>query len=452
MKNVIGIIREGLSKKGEKRVAVTPKEAKQIVEWGHRLIVQPAVNPKTGAIKRIFPDVLYKQVGAEISEDLSPADVIFGLKEIHPTRILPEKAYYLFSHTHKGQIKNRQMLKTFVERKTTVIDYELITDDENRRYLTAFTYNAGYAGMVDSLWTLGKRLKAKGFHNPFEVIKQSIEVEHLYKAKETFEHAAHKIRTRGTPKKLPPVVVCFLGRGKTAKGAREMFNILPYEEITLEQLEDVFHYGSRNKLYALHISRDVIYRLKEDAMHLKNEYDALTPREKRSFYDKNPQYFESNLDKVLPYVTVLMNCVFWSPEYPRIVTKELMKQIYKEHKTLQVIGDITCDPNGSIEFSKETWIDNPVYIYNPLTEKIKDGFDGEGIAVMAVTNLPCEFSADASHQFANDLSPFLKNIVTANYKGTLEESGLVAEIKKAVILWQGKFTKNFEYMNEFIQN
>ena len=93
-----------------------------------------------------------------------------------------------------------------------------------------------------------------------------------------------------------------------------------------------------------------------------------------------------------------------------------MKKIYKEYKTLQVIGDITCDPNGSIEFSKETWIDDPVYIYNPETETITDGFEGEGIAVMAVTNLPCEFSADASIQFGGNLAPFYKNIVSADYK------------------------------------
>ena len=72
MKNVIGIIREGLSKKGEKRVAITPVYAKQIIDWGHHLIVQPAVNPKTGEIKRVFPDILYKRAGAEINEDLSP--------------------------------------------------------------------------------------------------------------------------------------------------------------------------------------------------------------------------------------------------------------------------------------------------------------------------------------------------------------------------------------------
>ncbi len=63
MKNIIGILREGLSKKGEQRVAVTPEYAKQIVKLGYKLIVQPAAHPETGEIKRTFSDKEYKSVG-----------------------------------------------------------------------------------------------------------------------------------------------------------------------------------------------------------------------------------------------------------------------------------------------------------------------------------------------------------------------------------------------------
>ena len=450
MKNIIGILREGLSKKGEKRVAITAENAKHILGWGHKLIVQSAINPKTGEIKRIFPDIAYKRVGAIIDEDLSPANVIFGLKEMHISRILPNKVYLLFSHTHKGQLKNRKLLQAFVKNYSTVIDYELIRNDENNRLITAFTYNAGYAGMVNTLWVLGKRLKIKGIHNPFESVLQSIEEEHLYKAREHFLHVANKIESRGTPRKLPPIIVCFLGKGRTAKGALEMFNILPYENILIEQLKEVYENGSRKKLHVLHIQRDKIYRLKEKSLHLGGKYNLLSDREKRNFYNENPQHFESNLENILPYITVLMSCIIWSQEYPRTVTKEMMKNIYKKNKTLQVIGDITCDPNGSIEFSKETWIDNPVYIYNPTTGKIKDGFEGEGVAVMAVTNLPSEFSADASEEFSNDLFPFLKNIVSANYGHTLDQSKLSPEIQRAVIMWKGEFTEEYKYLRKFI--
>ena len=52
----------------------------KLVDWGHNLIVQSSVHPETGEVKRVFADELYKQVGAEINEDLAEADVIFGLK------------------------------------------------------------------------------------------------------------------------------------------------------------------------------------------------------------------------------------------------------------------------------------------------------------------------------------------------------------------------------------
>ncbi len=451
MKNIIGVLREGLSKKGEKRVAVTPEWAKHIVEWGHKLIVQPAAHPETGENKRAFNDEEYKNAGSEISEDLSPADVIFGLKEIDTDRILPNKTYLFFSHTHKGQQKNRTMLQSLVKNNSTVIDYELIRTNKNIRLVTAFTYNAGYAGIADSLWTLGKRLKLNGINNPFVLLNQAIEEEHLNKAKESFNLAGREIESNGTPEELPPIIVCILGKGKTAQGIREMFDILPHEDISIEQLEEIYQNGSRKKLYALHIDIEEIYRLKKDSQLSGEKYNKLDVEDKWQVYFDHPEFFETNLDKVLPYITVLMNCIIWSSKYPRTTTKSLMKKIYKEHKTLQVIGDITCDPNGSIEFSKETWIDDPVYIYNPETEAITDGFEGEGIAVMAVTNLPCEFSADASIQFGGNLAPFYKNIVSADYKKSFADSELAPEIKRAVIIWKGEFTEEFKYMKRFIE-
>ena len=86
MKNIIGIMREGRSKRGEKRTAITPSVARMIVDLGNKLIVQSALHPETGEEKRAFKDSEYRKAGAVISEDLSSADVIFGLKEIFPSK------------------------------------------------------------------------------------------------------------------------------------------------------------------------------------------------------------------------------------------------------------------------------------------------------------------------------------------------------------------------------
>jgi alpha-aminoadipic semialdehyde synthase len=247
MKNIIGIMREGRSKRGEKRTAITPSVAKLIVNWGHKLFIQSATHPETGEEKRAFKDSEYRKAGAVISEDLSSTDVIFGLKEIFSSRILPDKAYLFFSHTHKGQIKNRPMLKKLVESKSTLIDYELITNSKNERLITAFTYNAGYAGMVDSLWTLGIRFNLLGIKNEFEAIPQAIEGQDLQSVKSTVRKVALKIEREGTPKQIQPIIICFLGRGKTAFGAREIFNLLPHQDITITEVEDVLKNGNKKK-------------------------------------------------------------------------------------------------------------------------------------------------------------------------------------------------------------
>ncbi len=450
MINTIGILREAVNKKGEKRVAITPVYASNIADKGHRLIVQPAQNPETGEIKRAFKDEEYREAGAEINEDLSSANVIFGLKEIPVKRILPEKTYLLFSHTYKGQLKNRDMLKAFVELRTTVIDYELIRNETNHRLITAFTYNAGYAGMVDTLWALGQRLKIKGIKNSFENIPQAIDGEDLQSIKDLIVETGKKISMNGTPAEIPPVIVCFLGKGKTSTGAQQIFDLLPVREITPDQLEEVFYNGSRNIVYKLILTINDAYRLKAGEGIDTEAYMKMNKKQKRQHYLLNPEFYETNLDKVLPYISVLMNCILWEPKYPRAIPKSLMKEIFKQSRNLIAIGDITCDPNGSVEFSVETWIDDPVYIYNPLSETIKMGFEGEGVAVMSVTNLPCEFSADASRQFSKDLSVLLESIISANYKGSIEDSGLPPEVKRAVIIWKGNFTDDFFYMKNYI--
>lgn len=449
MKNTFAIRREDLSKTGEKRVAVVPEAASHMVQQGFTLLVQPGVHPG-GVNKRAFEDSAYAAAGARITEDISAADVIFGLKEIGLEYILPEKTYLFFSHTHKGQIKNRKMLAELVARKCTVLDYELVTDEKGARLITAFTYMAGRAGMIDSLWTLGRRLSLAGIENPFSRIPQSIEKEDLGLIKEIIAEAAEEIRTKGTPASLPPVITCFLGDGKTGTGAMEIYNLLPVKRITQSELAEVYRNGSRKFVYELVLDITTMFRLKESAGTLKAVFSTWSAADKRELYFKDPALFESNLDQVLPYVTMVMNCIIWAPQYPRVVTKANTLAAFAQGSPLQVIGDISCDPNGGVEYCKETWIDNPVYIYHPETEEITDGFAGAGIAVMAVANLPCEFSADASIQFSENLEAVMPTLLHANLNGSLEESGLAPAFQRSCLLWKGGFTPRYAYMKDFL--
>ncbi|WNJ15926.1 hypothetical protein [Pontibacter sp. G13] len=446
MKNVIGIRREDLNKKGEKRVALVPEAVAHFCSKDFRFLVQPGIHPETQENKRAFSDSQYMSENVSIQENLDEADLIFGLKEIQIDAIIPEKAYLFFSHTHKGQIKNRPMLKKLVDQKATLIDYELITDDSNRRLITAFTYYAGYAGMTDSLWALGKKWHDEGILNPFSKIPQSIEKEDLDEIKSILSEVADDIRNYGTPESEPPVVVTILGNGKTSAGSQEMLDLLPFQEITLDQLPSIYETGNRRQVYKLVLTIPEMYRLIDPL-----SYPDLAGPDFSKMYLQHPERFESNLENVFPYSTIIMNCIIWSPSFPRLITRKDAAIWFEHSKTLQVIGDITCDPEGAIEFSKETWIDDPIFTYFPQDNSSKMGIHSDGISVMAVTNLPCEFSADASIQFCSDLGDVLEGLLSANFQSDLAiNAGLPKAIERAVILWKGDFTPKFKYMESYL--
>ena len=448
MPHVFGIRREDLSKTGEKRVAITPAKVPLLQQSGISLLVQPCCYPGHPEAKRAFPDEAYLAQGARLTEDLSPADVILGLKEVAIPELIPGKTYLFFSHTHKGQPKNRPLLRAMVERNITLIDYELLTDEQGRRLVTAFTYFAGYAGMTDSLWTLGRRWKDKGIASAFDAIPQAIEWEDLPRVRRAVEAAGEQIRLHGTPASQPPVIIAVLGTGKTSTGAQSILAHLPVEYIRPDQLEHTVDHGDRHKVYVLLLDIPQMFRLRPDS-----PYRATNPDNAALYrlYLSEPDHFESNLDKVFPYVTVLMNCILWSPKYPRLLTRQDTAAWWAQHKTLEVIGDISCDPDGAIQFSQETWITDPVFIYDPATDTSTLGFAGDGIAVMAVTNLPCEFSSDASELFSEELLEHLLALGHADLTASSPRAaGFPPALARATLLWKGEFTEAFGYMREFL--
>lgn len=445
MQHIAGIRREDLSKTGEKRVALTPAQVEQLVAEGYSFLVQPGKHPTSGENKRAFSDLEYVKAGARISEDLGEATVIFGLKEIEVDRIEKGKTYLLFSHTHKGQHKNRKMLRRFVEQQATVIDYELMTKGNQERIITAFTYFAGYAGIIDTLWVLGRRLTREGIPSQFDWVPQSIEKEDLSAIKAILHDVAANIATYGTPVELPPVIIGIMGNGKTATGVQEILADLDVKRITPADLEEVFTSGSRKTVYQVVFDIPDMFRLRTGA-----NIDATDPEDLISAYFSDPGLFESNMDQYLPYLTVLMNCTVWAPRFPRTVTREMVRKNYSSRLPLKVIGDISCDPNGSVEFSRETWIDEPVFTWDPASDNQVFGVKPLGVPVMAVTNLPCEFSADASGLFATELMAVVRPILNTNFDVPFEEADLPDAVSRATILWNGKFTPPYAYMQAYL--
>lgn len=91
----IGIIRE-VKSKWERRCALTPKEVKELTADGTiKVLVQPSPS-------RCYTDEEFIEAGAVIAEDLSPCEVIFGVKEVPIPSLLAGKTYFFFSHTIKA--------------------------------------------------------------------------------------------------------------------------------------------------------------------------------------------------------------------------------------------------------------------------------------------------------------------------------------------------------------
>ena len=117
------------------------------------------------------------------------------------------------------------------------------------------------------------------------------------------------------------------------------------------------------------------------------------------------------------------------------------KQI-NEFKNLKIIGDVTCDINGSVPTTiRSTSIAKPYYSIN--TETMKEiELGNKGIAIMAVDNLPSELPQDASEEFGSSvISEILPYLID-------KDDG---RINRATTASKGKLCPLFSYLENFIR-
>lgn len=435
MTPTLGIRREDKNR-WEQRVPITPQNVQELHK-NHR--IKTVIQPST---IRVFPDDSYRKVGALIQESLSPSSVIFAVKEIPLYLFEKGKTYVFFSHTIKGQKHNMPMLKKMMDMGCTLVDYERIVDEKGRR-LVFFGRFAGLAGMVDTLWTLGRRLHYEKIDSPFNEIKQTIHYRDLDDIKKHLTAVGRNIKTKGLPSSVTPLIVGFSGYGNVSHGAQEILDVLPVQEIQPKEIPSTYDNPSNKTIYK------VVF--KEEHM-----VEPIIPGKRFDLQDyyKHPEGYHSIFDQYLPHLTVLMNCIYWSPQYPRLLTKQYVKKMSssKDKPRLKIIGDISADVNGAIEFTEKTTSpDNPVFVYNPLTDTIQDGYEGDGLVVMAVDNLPCELPKESSESFSKTLMRFIPEIMEADFTiDDFESITLPAEIKSAVVLYKGKLTPAYSYINKYL--
>lgn len=421
----------------EARVPIIPDDAQRLVQAdGLEVVVEESP-------QRAIPDAAFLEAGARIAPDLSACPVIFGVKEIPVDRIEPNKTYVVFAHVIKGQLYNMPMLKRFMDLGCHLIDYERITDDDGRR-LVFFGYHAGLAGMINTLWTLGRRLQERGIETPFCGVRQAIEYTSVAEAKVAIARAADEIRAHGLPTQVQPLICGVTGYGNVSAGAQEILALLPIETIAPEDVAAVAAGGGD------HAHR--VYKVVFKEEHLVKPTAPGAPFDLNEYY-QHPERYAAQFARYLPYLHVVVNCVYWDPRYPRLVTKAALKNLYqgRNEPRLQVIGDITCDVNGSIECNlRATDPIHPVYVYDVARDLAVDGLNGPGPAVLAVDCLPAELPVDASRDFSRILAPFVPAIARADYTAPIEACGLPPEIRRAAIVYQGKLTEDYRYLEKYL--
>ncbi len=436
MKTIIGVRREDISK-WERRTPLIPAHARDLVAK-HPLEIRIEASST-----RVFADDDYRLAGVPVVKDLSPCQIVLAIKEIPVERLEKGKVYVFFSHTAKGQPANMPMLKRMMDLGCTLVDYEKMVDDEGRRVLYFGNY-AGHAGIVETLWALGRRLAEEGIENPFQVLRRVHEYAGLTDLKEAVAELAWRIGERGLPAGLSPLVIGFLGYGHVSQGAQEVFDILPHESLTPRDIPRLFE----AKADSSHLVFKAVFK----------EEDMVEPLDRGEGFDlqdyyRNPGKYKPAVEPLVPFLTVLLNCIFWTPKYPRFVTKAFLKKLYsgRDEPRLKVIGDISCDVNGSVESTIcSTDIENPVYVYDPLGDRAVPGFKGRGPAVMAVYNLPAELPLESSAYFSGRLREHIPALARADFERPFADCGLPDVLRRAVILYRGDLTPGYSDLEKSV--
>lgn len=434
MQRCIGVRREDKSI-WERRVPVTPDAARVLFEQhGIQVVVQPSPS-------RAFVDAEFIEAGAVVQESLRECPVVFGIKEI-PTHVFePGQAYVFFAHVIKGQPFNMPMLQRMLDLGCTLVDYERVTDDQGRR-LIFFGWHAGVAGMLETLWALGRRLAWQGIDTPFTDLRRAYDYHDIAEAKAAVQQVAEAIRRDGLPAGIAPLTIGVAGYGNVARGVWEILDLLPVERV---QPAELLALADRRP------SNDTLYAATFREEHTVRSNDPTQPFDLQHYY-RQPEAYHGVFKTYLPALTVMVNAVYWDPRYPRLVTNEGLRRLFAAGQPkLQVIGDISCDIEGGVQCTvKGTEPGEPNFVYNPTTGEVRDGVEGEGVVVMAVDILPSELPRDASVAFNRALMPFIPALAAADYSAPFDDLALPPEIKRAVIVHRGELTPSYRYLRQHL--
>ena len=395
----IGIIREG-KVPSDRRVPLLPHQCVDVLKQypDVEIFVQPSD-------VRCILNKEYSDAGIPLRENLRDCDILMGIKEVPIHLLIPDKTYLFFSHTIKMQPHNQKLMQSIIEKRITMVDYEALTDKQEKRVI-AFGYYAGIVGAYNTFLLYGKKytlFDLKPAHRCFDLdeLKQELK----------------KVR-------MPAVKIVVTGAGRVGKGTELILQQMGIRKVSKEDfLENSFD--------------EIVYSqiTSEDYNKHKNGYSW-----DGHHFHQFPDQYESTFMRFARVADILIAGAYWDQRAPLLFSRQDLKQ---DDFSIRLISDITCDINGSIPCTvKSTNIYDPAYDFNPFTEDIESPFsDSRNITVMAIDNLPCEIPRSASEDFGNQL---IRNVLPELFQKPYGEL-----IQRCAMTENGSLTASFEYLHGY---
>jgi saccharopine dehydrogenase (NAD+, L-lysine-forming) len=392
----IGLIREGKIPQ-DNRVALTPLQCKWVQE--NKDI---SITVQTSQI-RCYTDVEYKNLGIEVKEDLSDCDILFGIKEVPLDMLIPEKTYFIFSHTRKLQPYNQKLLQAILAKKITLIDYECLEHEDGTR-LIGFGFFAGVVGAHNGMMAYGNRTGNFSLGRVYE--------------KKNFQELIHTYFGL----KIPLIKIAVTGSGRVAHGILEIMNLMEIHEAEPDEYKTT------------HFSYPVYVHLKGENLYV----NKLTGKYNRKEFHEHPERYQCLFSDYLSETDILLNGVYWQQNIPRLFEMEDMKS---ESFRIKTIADISDDRNGSVPCNLgDNTMEDPVYGVDKITGARTAPYLPQSVDIMAVGNLPNELPRDASRYFGEQLIKFILDDLISGGSKIIED---------ATIVKNGKLTPDYQYMHSY---
>ena len=314
-----------------------------------------------------------------------------------------------FSHTFKKQEYNKALLKAILDKKIRLIDYEVLTNKDGRR-LVGFGRYAGIVGAYNSFLAWGKKTGA-----------YELKPAHLCKDRIELDRELEKVVLE---KNFRMVIT---GAGRVATGAMEILDLIGLKKL---DPEEYLKNNSTSPCYAQLGVED--YNKKIDDSAFKSE----------EFY-KYPVGFESNFMRFAKVSEMYVACHYWDNRSPFIFSREDAKS---PDFNIKLVGDISCDIDCAVASTlRPSTISEPLYGYDPETEKEVDFMAEGAIGVMAVDNLPCELPKDASEDFGMEL---VNNVFPYLFES--DEDGVIERATQTTL--NGNLSPAFSYLEEWVNS